>query len=111
MSSAVSTLASTLLAILIVWPTLTFAQTGAGVVRGQVIDVSDGVLPGVTVIATAVDGRALATTVTDEVGRYVLTALPSGPIQLAFQLQGFDTASVEVKVQPGTDISVVERLK
>src|SRR5258708_18264126 len=40
--------------------------------RGVVSDESNGVLPGVTVVATSVDGRILATTVTDEAGRYLI---------------------------------------
>jgi hypothetical protein len=92
-------------------PLTASAQTDVGVVRGQVLDVSDGVLPGVTVVASAVDGRTLVTTITNEVGHYVFTALPSGPVQIAFQLEGFEPASVEIKVQPGTELSVVERLK
>lgn len=93
------------------YSTAMFAQTAAGIVRGEVIDSSGGVLPGVTVVATSADGRVLATTVTDEVGRYVLGALPVGPVKLVFQLEGFDAARVEIMIQPGIESRVVERLK
>jgi hypothetical protein len=86
------------------------SETGPGVVRGEVIDDSGGVMPGVTVVATAADGRILATTVTDGVGGYVLKALPPGPVHLMFQLAGFETAVVELTVRPGVESRVVERL-
>jgi carboxypeptidase family protein len=86
------------------------AESGPGVVRGEVIDDSGGVLPGVTVVATAADGRILATAVTDGKGGYVLKALPLGPVHLTFQLAGFDNATVGLTVQPGVEVRVVERL-
>jgi hypothetical protein len=86
------------------------AETGRGVVRGEVVDDSGGVMPGVTVVATAVDGRILATTVTDREGAYVLKALPAGPVRLTFELAGFDSAAVGLTVQPGVESRVVERL-
>jgi hypothetical protein len=86
------------------------AESGPGVVRGEVVDDSGGVLPGVTVVATAVDGRILATAVTDGKGSYVLKALPPGLTHLVFQLAGFDTADVALTVQPGVESRVVERL-
>ncbi len=105
------TFATATLAFLITSTTATPAGTAEGVVRGEVTDGSDGVLPGVTVVATARDGRVLATTVTDDVGRYVLSALPVGPVTLTFQLDGFDTGSVELVIQPGIESRVVERLR
>jgi len=53
--------------------------TATGAVRGAVTDGSAGVLPGVTVVAMAPDGRVLATAVTDGAGAYALTGLPPGP--------------------------------
>ena len=90
--------------------TLAAANAGTGVVRGEVMDGSGGMLPGATVVATAVDGRVLATAVTDGTGRYVFRALPSGPILLRFQLDGFADVVVELTVQPDTESRVVQRL-
>jgi Carboxypeptidase regulatory-like domain len=86
------------------------AETGPGVVRGAVVDESGGVVPGVTVVATAADGRTLATAVTDGVGGYVLGSLPPGPVHLTFELAGFETAVVELTVRPGVESRVVQRL-
>jgi hypothetical protein len=97
------------LALLLVCSTAA-SETGPGVVRGEVVDDSGGVMPGVTVVATAADGRILATAVTDGAGGYVLKALPLGPVHLMFQLAGFETAVVELTVRPGVESRVVERL-
>jgi Carboxypeptidase regulatory-like domain len=85
-------------------------ETGPGVVRGEVVDDSGGVMPGVTVVATAADGRILATAVTDGAGGYVLKSLSPGPVHLTFELAGFETAVVELTVRPGVESRVVQRL-
>ncbi len=72
---------------------------GAGGVRGTVADISDGVLPGVTVEAAAPDGRLLASTVSDGVGEYVLSALPAGPVDVTFRLDGFEPSVVRFTVE------------
>lgn len=87
------------------------AQIGTGVVRGQVVDGSGAVLPGVTLVATGADGRVRATVVTDEVGRYLFPALPEGPTKLTFELAGFDTASIDIVVRAGVESWVIERLR
>ena len=106
-----TTLATAAAAILVIYSTVIAAQTGQGVVRGEVTDSSGGVLPGVTVVATAADGRLLETTVTDRVGGYVFRALPAGPAILRFQLEGFTSVVVRLGVQPGAETRVVERLE
>jgi hypothetical protein len=68
-------------------------------------------MPGVTVVATTADGRALATTFTDGAGGYVFSALPAGLVRLSFQLEGFDPAVVELAVQSGIESQVVQRLE
>jgi hypothetical protein len=98
------------LALLVLCSTAAAADKGPGVIRGEVIDASGGVLPGVTVVATAADGRILASTVTDGAGGYVLNRLLPGPLHLTFQLAGFDTAVFELTVRPGVESRVIERL-
>jgi hypothetical protein len=82
-----------------------------GAIRGAVTDGSAGVLPGVTVVASAADGRVVATTVTDGAGVYVLTGLPAGPLTLGFQLEGFADTSVDAVVEPGQEARVAQRLR
>ena len=79
-------------------------------IRGQVTDSSGGVLPGVTVVATA-DGRAPVDAVTDASGGYELHALPAGPVTLTFQLEGFASQAMRVTVHSGTASRVVVRLE
>ncbi len=83
---------------------------GVNPVRGTAVDRSGGVLPGVTVTATTSDGRFLATAVTDEAGKYSFDGLPVGRVRLTFQLDGFGTVGVQLVVQPGAEIDVLERL-
>jgi len=104
----VTTLAT--IALFLACSTVAADQPAQGVVRGEVTDSSGGVLPGVTVVAAATDGRLLATAVTDGSGAYVFRALPAGPITLAFQLEGFASAAVSAAVRPGGESRVAQRL-
>jgi hypothetical protein len=106
-----TTFAIAAIALFALCSTAAAAKAGKSVVRGEVIDGSGGVLPAVTVVATAADGRVLATAVTDGTGRYVFRALPSGAIMLRFQLDGFADVVVELTVEPGTESRVVQRLE
>jgi len=90
-------------------PAVTVAQT-SGAVRGEVIDESGAVLPGTTVVAT-VGQKTVASTVTDDAGRFAFDRLPSGPVALLFQLDGFDASRVDVVVKAATESHVVERLQ
>jgi hypothetical protein len=80
-------------------------QSATGGVRGQVVDGSDAVVPGVTVEAT-VSTQVLAQTVTDAQGAFEIQGLPQGPITLRMSLDGFDTTTVDVAVQPGAVAAV-----
>ncbi len=71
-----------------------------GGLRGRVVDPSAGVLPGVTVVATPVDGRSVETT-TGAAGEFSFDSLPAGPVDLLFRLDGFDESRTRVTVQPG----------
>lgn len=89
--------------------TAAFAQP-IGRVTGTVADESGGVLPGVTVNAASLDGRALATVVTDGAGAYSLDGLPALPIKLTFQLEGFSPATSDVTVAANGAVEVKQRL-
>src|SRR4051812_23298146 len=79
-------------------------------VRGVVADESNGVPPGVTVVATAADGQVLLTAVTDGAGRYVIGPLAAGRVTLTFQLQGFSPAAVRVDIGADADSVINRRL-
>jgi hypothetical protein len=60
---------------------------GPGQIVGRIRDSRGGVVPGASVIAEA-GGRRQATT-TDANGAFVLNAVPSGPVNITAQIQGF----------------------
>ena len=101
----------TLIVLLVTWSAVGVGQPGEGVVRGRVTDSSGGVLPGVTVVAAATNGRLLATEVTDSSGNYVFRALPAEPVTLTFALEGFSNAAASVVLKPGVESRVVARLE
>src|SRR5262245_52437794 len=79
-----------LLAAVLLVPAATYAQDGtiAGVVR----DSSNAVVPGVTVEVTSpVLIEKVRSTVSDDNGRYQITALPVGTYKVTFSLTGFST--------------------
>jgi hypothetical protein len=78
--------------------------------RGVVSDESAGVLPGVTVVAAAPDGRVLATAVTDGAGRYAIGPLAAGQVTLTFQLEGFSPATIRFSLGDDADAVVNQRL-
>src|SRR5438876_3949337 len=79
-------------------------------ISGTVRDASNAVLPGVTVTATQTDTGIARTTVTDENGLYVLTALPLGPYKLEAALAGFRT-SVQTDLVLRVNASPVNNIK
>jgi hypothetical protein len=79
-------------------------------VRGVVSDESAGVLPGVTVVAMAADGKVLGTAVTDGAGRYVIGPFAPGRVILTFQLEGFSPAAVRVAIGANADSVANQRL-
>ena len=54
-------------------------------VRGVVTDVSGGVVPGATVTVTESERNVPHAVLTDEAGRYVVTALPPGRYSLSVE--------------------------
>ena len=100
----------TLCTILLVFSGLCEAATER--LHGVVADESGGVLPGVTVVAIAEDGRVLATNVTDAVGRYRFDTLPMASVRLTFQLEGFSPAVVSLGIPADGEATVpTQRLK
>ena len=99
-----------LFVLLGLWSAATSTYGADRNVRGVVSDESNGVLPGVTIVALAADGRVLATAVTDGAGRYVLGPLAAGRVVLTFQLEGFSTAAVRVPIGAEVDAVANQRL-
>jgi hypothetical protein len=86
------------------------AQAGKGVVRVEVTDSSGARLPGVEVVATAVDEQVL-TGFTDRTGAHVFRSVTAGPVMLRFRLVGFAGVLTGVTVESGGDLRVMQRLE
>jgi hypothetical protein len=65
------------------------AQTISGRISGTVVDISGGVLPGVTVTVTEEGTGFTRTTETSERGAYIFVNLPLGNYKVSAELQGF----------------------
>jgi A-macroglobulin TED domain/Alpha-2-macroglobulin family/MG2 domain/Carboxypeptidase regulatory-like domain/A-macroglobulin receptor binding domain/Macroglobulin domain MG3 len=81
-------------------------QSGAGAIKGIVVDISEARIPGVTVIAkSVVQGTFQATT--NESGEYLLANLPSGSYEVSFELPGFMARRIrEVPVRSGLTVNL-----
>ena len=80
-----------------------FAQTNTGELSGVVQDISGGVLPGASVVATHSGSGLIVERVTDGNGRFFLSDLPVGNWSLTISLTGFQQAlQKEILVNIGT---------
>jgi hypothetical protein len=97
------------LALLVVAPSTTYAQIDTGSIAGVVSDQTGGTLPGVTVVVTSLATAQVRTTVTNDLGRYQVSALQPSRYSVKVELSGFATvtrADVIVNVGSVTDINV-----
>lgn len=69
-----------------------------GTIRGQVLDATGLVLPGVTVTATSPAMQGPRTATTSENGDFIIPFLPPGGYLVVFELQGFQPAKQNVGV-------------
>ncbi|HEX2254222.1 MAG TPA: TonB-dependent receptor [Thermoanaerobaculia bacterium] len=85
------------------------AQNPSGTLTGTVQDDSGGSLPGVTVTATSPQLQGARTAQTDVNGNYKLAFLPPGTYTVTYELDGFATATREVKLSAAqtTDSDIV----
>ena len=63
--------------------------SGTGALNGRVLDLSQAVMPGVTVTLTSPSLMGARTAVTDSDGQYRFTAVPPGEYTVLFELPGF----------------------
>jgi outer membrane receptor protein involved in Fe transport len=83
------------LAIVLIVPTLVFAQSGGSSLSGRVVDQQGAAVPGVTVTATNPATGLVRTTVTAADGSYRFPSLPVGTYNVAAELSGFATVTTE----------------
>ncbi len=88
------------------------AQGTLGRVVGTVLDTSGGVLPGATVTITNTQTNQAQTTVTNEIGAFLFTALPVGTYTVNISLSGFKNADItDVKITVGQEYSLTAKLE
>src|SRR5436190_11935801 len=84
-----------LLAIDLLLPGDTFAQTGAASLTGIVTDQSGAAVPGATVTATNQATNVGYSAVATEAGNYTITSLPVGTYIVKAELSNFKTATTK----------------
>jgi hypothetical protein len=82
------------------------AQSTTGTISGHVSDAQGLALPGVTVSVTSPSLQGLRSTVTSEIGDYVVTLLPPGNYTLTFELSGFQKQEKQVVLAPTQTLPV-----
>jgi Carboxypeptidase regulatory-like domain len=94
-------------------PAAAWAQVDTGSVAGSIVDESGASLPGVTITVTHLSTQATRTTVSNEVGRYQITALPPSRYSIKAELQGFATIvrpDVTVNVGSAVDVNLMMKV-
>jgi hypothetical protein len=100
---------------------IVFAQSFTAGIRGVVTDATGASVPRATVVVTDVDRNVQHRAVTDDEGRYAVTALPPGRYSLAVEASGFkrfvrsafpltvqQQATVDVQLEVGELAATVE---
>src|SRR4029450_1098008 len=82
------------------------AQTETGKIAGRITDDQGGVLPGVTVTATAVKTSVSRTTTTDSAGAYLFANVQPTEYEIKAELAGFRTVVVRTTVTVGATVTI-----
>jgi hypothetical protein len=82
-------------------------QVTGGVMTGQVVDSTGGVLPGATVTATRLETNVVRSAITDGTGAYLIPALEPGGYRVTMALDGFASLAREgVLVELGQTVRI-----
>ena len=87
------------------------AQTETGRISGTVTDQQGAVVPGVTVVASALASGLVRSTATDSSGQYVFANLRPTQYEVKFELGGFKTVTTRVTVNVGADVGLNTKLE
>jgi hypothetical protein len=79
--------------LLVLWPAVAHAQSGAASITGLIVDASGAALPGVTVTATNQATNVPSVAVSNNTGSYTITSVPVGSYVVKAELTGFRTAT------------------
>ena len=110
-----------LLGLFLLTAGLVLSQSYTAALRGVITDASGAAIPAAQVIVTEADRNVKHTAVTDEAGRYFLSALPPGKYTLSVEATGFNRhsqsaftlalaqqATMDIQLQVGAVSSTVE---
>lgn len=89
---------SSLLSLLLLFATATFAQVTGGSVTGTVVDSNGAVVPNATVTLTGKARGQNLTTQTTDTGSYTFPNVPVGDYTITVEIQGFSKATQELRV-------------
>jgi len=82
------------------------AQTGLGIVRGTVQDVSKAVIPNVKVTLTNTATGVVRTSDTNNAGIYYFGSVPIGPYTMTVETAGFKKWEGTLKVEAGQTVAI-----
>src|SRR5262245_59567643 len=82
------------------------AQSTTGTISGHVSDSQELALPGVTVSVSSPNLQGIRSTVTSEIGDYVVSLLPPGSYTVTFELSGFQKMEKRVILAPTQTLPV-----
>jgi hypothetical protein len=82
------------------------AQSTTGTISGHVSDSQGLALPGVTVSVASPNLQGIRSTVTSEIGDYVISLLPPGNYTVSFELSGFQKMEKKVILAPTQTLPV-----
>ena len=85
--------------------------TPTGSITGQVEDAQGGLLPGVTVTALSPSLQGGRTAVTSKNTDYIIPFLPAGEYSVKFELSGFTTKTMNLRVQLAETVAINARLQ
>ena len=93
-------------AVLLILAASLNAQLPTGTITGTVTDDSGASLPGITVTATSDKLQGERVAVSDANGAFKFGFLPAGLYKFSYQLDGFNTAVKEVRVNAGQNVRI-----
>jgi hypothetical protein len=102
--SRVSRLATLALLLGVALPIALFAQNRFSAISGSIVDPSDAVLPGVTVVAIDTTRGVRHEVLTTRTGSYEIIGLPEGAYVLEAELPGFQTYRQKLTLE-GQDVA------
>ena len=91
------------LVLLLLLPSVLFAQSFRGSIRGKVTDPSGGLVPGAKITAKNANTGLVRDVVTNDEGTYVLAELPAGDYTVTVNAKAFTPVAQNVIVNVGLD--------